>query len=323
MAGYTWCMANKYTLQSVLISPDAWLFDATTATEISPDLRFVSPNDHGDTRHIVIFECEAANIDNAWRLFYGKVLEFIEAAAFQTTSYLAFHDWNHAITNETQNLCLLAVFKRSLGTSMGLYSQEQIDDVHKIIAAAKQDDKLKDFLHCYRMAILVDSPETQDAYEKYLILACEALAGEIDDGKGGKKYDRKRLEAIVGKELHKYFFSSLDPVVGKTIRNANMHKGKSPNQKPSETIKLVNKLRAFVANEYGLSDLPIIEEKNSPTRGLYRDDGGIILLQGEAVNGVLLQDVDDLEDYMKSALFKGLSLINVSGAQGTELLKKM
>jgi hypothetical protein len=316
-------MPNKYTIQSVLISPDAWLFDATTASKIHDELQFTSPHEHRNTRHIVTMECEADNIDEAWRQFYGKVIEFVEAVTFQTSSYLAFHDWNHVITNNTQSLCLVASFERSLGTGLGLYSQEQVDDVHKIMAAAKQDSRFKDFLHCYRMAVMVDAPETQDAYEKYLLLACEAMAGEVDDDKGGKKYDRQRLKAIMGKDLHKYFFSSLDPQVGKTIRNANMHKGKSPNQKPSETIKLVNRLRNFVTKEYGLTDLPIIEEKNSPTRGLYRDDGGILLLQGEKVSEVLLKDIEDLNEYMKSALFKGLTLLNVSAEEGNALLKGM
>ncbi len=311
-------MLNTYIIQSVLVSPDAWLFDATSSTSVSPDLRFISPHDRRDTRHIVVFECDAKNIDEAWQLFYGKVLEFVEAASFQATSYLAFHDWNYAITNTTKELCLLAVYKRSLGTGMGLDSQEQVDDVSKIIKAAKNDSRLKDFLHCYRMAVLVDAPETRDAYEKYLILACESLAGEVDDGRGGKKMDRKHSESIIGKKLHKYFFSSLDPIVRKTIRNANMHKGKSPNQKPLETIKLVTKLREFVGREYNLLNLPIIEETNSPTRGLYRDYGGIILLQGRAVKDVRLQDVEDLDDYMES-----LSLVNVSGLEGNVLPKDM
>lgn len=314
---------NQYKIQSVLISPDAWLFDATTAPVVHPELKFLSPHDHKVTRHAVSYQCEASNINEAWRSFYKTVSEFVEAVCFQTTSYLAFQDWNHIITNLTQNLCLISAFKRTNGTSMGLYTQEQIDDVQRLMKEAKSDPRLKNFLHCYRMAIMVDSPETQDAYEKYLILASEALAGEIDDGNGSKKYDRKRLQLIIGKELHKYFFSKIDPLLGKTIRNANMHIGKSSNPKPSETIRLVNMLRKFVAVQYGLKDLPIIDEKNSPTRGLYRDDGGVILLQGENVTKVNIQHVNDLSEYMHSAVFNELSMINVGGPEGQQLLKQM
>jgi hypothetical protein len=314
---------NKYQIQSVLISPDAWLFDATTATKISENLSFTSPQEHHNNRHVVTFECEAENIDAAWRSFYKEVLDFVEAAAFITTSYLAFFDWNHVIINKTQNVAWVSHFERTLGTSMGLYSQDEVDSLTKIIDEARKDVRLKNFLHCYRMAIMVDVPETQDAYEKYLILACEALAGEIDNGSGSKKYDATRLKTIVGKELHKYFFSSVDPLSGKTIRNANMHNGKSPNQKPGETLKLVNKLRGFIASEYGITHLPMIKEENSPTRGLYRDDGGVILVQGDAVDKIALKDITTLEKYMSDVLKMGLTIVNAGTDEGRELLKHM
>ncbi len=244
---------------------------------------------------------------------------------------LSFHDWNHTITNETKQLCMIVVFPRTLGTSLSLHNRESVDDVQKIITTAEQDKRLKLFLHCYRMAILVDAPETQDAYEKYLILACEALAGEVEVVNGGMigrllsklklakpskrmKYDGRRLIAIIGKDLHKYFFSSLDPIAGKTIRNANMHDGKSPNEKPSETIRLVNKLREFVAKEYGLIALTILKEENSPTRGLYRDDGQRLFLGGPIVSSVDLQRITDLEVFLKT-LPKGIKPLSGKEAQ--------
>lgn len=324
-------MADKYKIQSVIISPSGWLFETTSAQSLSDTLTFVSPKKHGETRHIVTYECEANSLDEAWRAFYKEVDEFIEAAAFHTSSYLGFHDWNHTITNVTKQLTMIVIFPRTLGTPLSLYNQERVDDVHKIIEAAKQDKRLKSFLHCYRMAILVDAPETHDAYEKYLILACEALAGEIEVMDGSlinrllsrmrlmkppkrMKYNRKRLIAIIGKDLHKYFFSSLNPGAGKTIRNANMHDGKSPNDKPSETIRLVNKLREFVAKEYGLADMSIIKEENSPTRGLYRDDGQRLFLGGAGVSNIDLQGITDLEVFLK-ALPKDVKILSGKEAQ--------
>lgn len=329
-------MANKYKIQSVIISPSGWLFQETTAKILSDKLTFTSPKEHGKTRHIVSYACEAENIDQAWRSFFKEVEEFIEAMAFQTSSYLSFQDWDHIITNQTQEISIISNFLRTLGTPLSLYNQERVDDVHKIIAEAKEDKRLKNFLHCYKMAILVDAPETQDAYEKYLILACEALAGEVEGktglfkkllyklglrkGGGHVKYDRKRLKMIIGKELHKYFFSRLNPIVGKTIRNANMHTGRSPNDKPSETIKLVNKLREFVAKEYGLKALSIIEERYSPTRGLYRDDGQRLFIQGKGVNKLTLETIKDLNMFVKK-LPKDLKVMN--GKDATAALKVM
>lgn len=325
-------MADKYKMQSVVIAPGGWVFDATTAKSLSDTLSFIGSKKHEDPRHIVSYEREANSLDEAWRSFYKEVDEFIEAVAFQTSSYLSFHDWNHLIINETKQLAMFVVFPRSLGTSLNLYSQEHVDDVNKIITGAKQDNRLKSFLHCYRMAILVDAPETQDAYEKYLLLACEALAGEVELPNGNRfrhifshlglmkpitytKYNKKRLIDIIGKDLHKYFFSSLNPIVGKTIRNANMHTGKSPNEKPSETLKLVRKLREFVATEYGLTRITIIEEKNSPTRGLYRDDGQRLFLKGKGVGKLELKSVENLEVLLKNVP-KNTKIINGRDAAG-------
>lgn len=312
-------MAEKYKIQSVIIAPGGWVFDATTAKSFSDTLSFIGSKKHEDPRHIVSYECEAKSLDEAWQSFYSEVDEFIEAAAFQTSSYLSFHDWNRLIINKTKQLAVFVVFPRSLGTSLNLYSQEHVDDVNKIITSARHDKRLKNFLHCYRMAILVDAPETLDAYEKYLLIACEALAGEPELPNGEPisyiKYDKKRLIGIIGKDLHKYFFSSLNPIVGKTIRNANMHTGKSPNDKPSETLKLVRKLREFVAKEYGLTRITIIEEKNSPTRGLYRDDPQILFLKGKGVDKLELKSVENLEAMLKN-MPKNTEIINGRDAAG-------
>lgn len=308
---------HNYKIQSIIISPGGWTFEKTTAQSLSDRLTFTGSKKHGDTRHTVSYECKAENLDMAWRAFYKEVEEFVEAAAFETSSYLSFHDWNHLILDRDRQICMVVVFPRTLGTPLSLYTLEHINDVNTIITSAKQDAGLKNFLHCYRMALLVDAPETHDAYEKYLLLACEALAGGIEVTDGGFinrmlsrlritkpakriKYDRKRLVSIIGKDLHKYFFSRLNPVVGKTIRNANMHDGKSPNDKPSEAIKLVNKLRAFVAKEYGLNSLTILKEEHSPTRGLYRDDGQRVFLKGDGVEIVDLHTITDLNDFIKT-----------------------
>lgn len=323
-------MADKYKIQSVIIAPGGWVFDATTAKSLSDALIFIGSKKHEDPRHIVSYECEADSLDEAWRSFYEKVCEFIEAAAFQTSSYLSFHDWNHLVVNKTKRLAMFVVFPRSLGTSLNLHSQEHVDDVNKIIKNAKQDKRLKDFLHCYRMAILVDAPETQDAYEKYLLLACEALAGEIEVPNGNwlssilsrlrlikpktyTKYNKKRLVTIIGKDLHRYFFSSLNPIVGKTIRNANMHTGKSPNKKHSETLKLVRKLREFIATEHGLTKITIIKEKYSPTRGLHRDDGQRLFLKGRGVNKLELKPIENLEVLLNNAP-KNTKIIGIKDA---------
>ncbi len=79
-----------------------------------------------------------------------------------------------------------------------------------------------------------------------------------------------------------------------------MHTGKSPNEKPSETLKLVNKLREFVATEYGLNKITLIKEENSPTRGLYRDDGQRLFFEGKGVNGLELKSIENLEVLLKN-----------------------
>lgn len=293
-------MSDIYKIQSIIISPSGWCFSASTASRYSKYLSFESPKKHGNTKHIVSYECKARNINVAWKKFFNLVEEFIEAAAFQTSSYLSFHDWNNIVINKSKNIAVVLIYPRSLNTSLELYNQENVDDVNKIIDIAKNDIKIKNFLHCYKMAILVDAPETQDAYEKYLLLACESLAGEINDGKGYAKVNAVRLKKIIGKTLQKYFFSSINPKVGKTIRNANMHTGKSPNNKPQKTVELVNKLREFIKKEYGLKSLTIIKEQHQPTRGLYRDDGQRIFLSGNGVNNLSLITITDLNDFIKN-----------------------
>lgn len=291
---------SKYKIQSVIISPDAWIFEATTATAISPTLSFKASNVHGDHRHIISYECTAKNIDEAWKMFHIEATNFIEAVVFYTSSYIAFHDWNNIVINKTKNTALVSLFDRTSGTPLGIESQDGFDEIQKIIILAKSDARFKKFLHCYRMALLVDAPETQDAYEKYLILASEALAGEVDNGKGYLKVDHTQLKTIIGKPLHDYFFSSIDPIAGKTIRNANMHDGKSPNQKSNETTKLVNKLREYIAKEYGLNDLKIIKEEHSPTRGLSRDDGSMMVVGGKKLTELLdLREIRNMDEFIK------------------------
>lgn len=277
---------NSYRIYSILESPDAWLFSSTTSPKICKELEFTDPKEHGKTRHLVSYECEADNLNAAWRGFHKVVSDFLDAAVFYTTSYISFLDWNHVVINVTQNVSLISLYERTLGTSLDFYSEERTNSVQLIRELAKKDIRLANFLHCYRMAVMVDSPETYDAYEKYLILACEALAGEVKDEDGIVKYDRKRLQKIIGKELHKKFFSHIDDGLGKTVRNAHFHLGKVmvSDGKPRKVIELVNQLRGFIANEYGISDLPILKIENSPTRGMHRDDGGIVVVRGQYNN---------------------------------------
>ncbi len=305
---------NSYQIHSILESPDAWLFSATTSPKICKELEFVDPKEHGKTRHLVSYECEAENLNGAWKSFYKVVTEFLDAAVFYTTSYISFLDWNHVVINTTQNVSLISLYERTLGTSLDFYSEERTDSVQNIRDFAQKDIRLANFLHCYRMAVLVDSPETYDAYEKYLILACEALAGEIKDVDGNVKYDRKRLQSILGKELHKKFFSHVDGTSGKTVRNAHFHLGKVmvTEGKPRKVIELVNQLRQFIASEYGITDLPILRIENSPTRGMHRDDGGIVVIRGQYDNPQILMEncepnkvFDDLIDKKDYEILSG------------------
>jgi len=290
---------NLYTIESILITPDSWFFDKTIAPNLSNKFEFFSPNEHGKTRHIIRYQCEAAGLNDAWKAFYEDATEFIEVVAFHTSSYLSFYDWTHLIINHTKESALISTFERTLGTPLGLYGEDSVSDVHKLISIARDDEELKNFLHCFRMAILVDAPETQDAYEKYLILASEALAGEVEvTGEDRTKVNSKKLKEIIGKELHHHFFSSVDKRTGKTVRNANMHIGKSNNMKPSQTIRLVNMLRNYVAEKYELKALTIIEEDYSPTRGYYRDDGERMLFVGN-VHELSLLNIEKVSLFMR------------------------
>ncbi len=136
---------------------------------------------------------------------------------------------------------------------------------------------------------------------------------------GYTKVDRKRLKEILGKELHKYFFSSVDPRVGSTIRNANMHIGKSPNPKASQTIRLVNKMRVYIKDMYDLKDLTLIEEQHSPTRGLYRDDGGVLILKGSSLDTINLAEIDEAIEFARD-LPIGVELI---GKGSNDIFKHM
>jgi hypothetical protein len=294
-------MSFRYRIESTIISSDHYLFEESDAEAGWGDLKFLISDDPNSNRHVVRFFIEADNYQAAWQDFYKKVYSFVEAAAFQTTSYLAFHDWNYIITNLDQNVALISMYERASGTSLSLYSQEDYDDVQSLIAQSDADSRLKNFLHCYRMAILVDAPETRDAYEKYLILACESLAGEIPNRRGnGFTYDKERLVSIIGDDLFEYFYVAQHPVLGKTRRNAHMHVGQAPDQKNTETVKLVTKLRQFVSKEYGMKATTILDEKLSPTRGYYRDDGGNLLITSEQGLDINLSDYDDLESFIKS-----------------------
>ncbi len=288
LALYNW-FVNNYKISSVLESPDAWLFSSTTANRICKDLNFIDPLENGKTRHVVSYECEAESLNEAWRKFYYVVTDFLNSAVFYTTSFISFLDWNHVIVNTTKNISLISIYQRTLGTSLDFYSEERVDSIQKIMDYAKEDSRLENFLHCYRMAVLVDYPEKYDAYEKYLIIACEALAGESIDSDGKFRYDRKRLEKIIGKDLHKKFFSHVDDLVGKTVRNSHFHIGRNlSDNKPKMAVLLVNKLREFIKEEYKIVDLPILEIKYSPTRGMYRDDGGLVLVKGDYQNVQIL-----------------------------------
>jgi thymidylate kinase len=89
-------------------------------------------------------------------------------------------------------------------------------------------------------------------------------------------------------------------IKGKTFGEVAEHYAKSPNEKPSQTVRLVNKLGEFVAKEYELTELTILKEENSPTRGLYRDDGQRLFLGGTGVDTIDLEAVTDLEVCIKA-----------------------
>ena len=310
----------RYKIQSELHSPDGYLFDRMAVDSIIENIQLISPDEHGKSIHIVAMNIEAKNIDEAWRVFYKAVAEFVEAIAFHTSSYLAFFDRNHLITNLDQRISLLAKFERTNGTALTVYFQEDAEDIHTIIENSRKDIRFKNFLHCYRMATIVYAPETLDAYEKYLLLACEALAGGVENGDGYVKVDRDRLKQIMGLTLHKHFFSHVDPISGKTIRNSNMHLGRSTNPRPQELEKLVLKIRDFVKSEYDLRSLPSIDVDKDPIRGFHRDDGKVLILEGSGVESIELSDVKTVRDYMLATMGKFTLL---GGDEANSALLKM
>jgi hypothetical protein len=317
----------RFNIQSVIVSPSGWLFSATTATDFSPTLHFKSPEVHGGVEHIVTYESDAANLQLAWQDFYQEVEQFIRAASFYTSSYLAFHDWRNLVIDTKFDVALISTFTRTYGTAIGIYSQSEANNVQLLIEKSDQDERLKNFLYNYKMALLTDASETQNAYEKYLILAAESLAGKIVDSDGNKKLDRKRVKQIIGEELHDHFFQHTDPLTGNNIRNLHMHEGESPASKPSETIKLISKFKQFIKNEYGIDGMHEIDEVHSPTRGLYRDDGGLVMAR--AVSGksdlsqIGIEDTLDKEAVIKWLLQGGFELLNISNGEGKEIYTEM
>lgn len=318
---------SRFKIQSVIVSPSGWLFSATTATSFSPKLSFRSPEQHGDVEHIVTFESNADNLQIAWAEFYKEVEQYIRAAAFYTSSYLAFHDWRNLVIDNELGIALISTFVRKSGTAIGIYSQTEADNISLLIETSGQDDKLKNFLNNYKLALLTDAPETQNAYEKYLILAAEALAGKIPGANGYLKVDRRRLKQIIGEELHDFFFQHVDPVTGNNIRNLHMHGNESPNSKPSETIKLIRKFKDFIESEYGIHGMHVIEETASPTRGLCRDDGGLVLVKPVRGNTELreldIENTFDLDVIIHWLRKSGYEILNTSSGEGRSLYRQM
>lgn len=318
---------SRFKIQSILISPSGWLFSQTTATNFSPYLSFKSPQRHGGVEHIVTYESDAENLQVAWREFYKEVEQFVRATTFYTSSYLAFHDWRNLVIDNHLNVALISKFSRTNGTSIGIYSQSEADNINKLIEKSYEDEKLKNFLHNYKMALLTDAPETQNAYEKYLILSAEALAGKVEAEDGYMRVDRNRLKQIIGNELHDFFFQHVDPVTGNSIRNLHMHEGESPISKPSETIKLIKKFKDFVKNEYDINGMHQIEENASPTRGLYRDDGGLVMARAvegrSSVTQLTIEDTMDKEAVIKWLLEGNFEILNISTGESNTLYKEM
>jgi hypothetical protein len=317
----------RFKIQSVLISPSPWQFSRTTATGFSPKLSFESPEQHGKTEHVVTFESDAANLQLAWSDFYKEVEQFVRAAAFYTSSYLAFHDWRNVVIDNELGVAIISTFTRTAGTSIGIYSQNEADNINVLIEKSNEDERLKNFLNNYKLALLTDTPETQNAYEKYLLLAAEALAGKVEAGDGYLKVDRRRLKQIIGEELHDFFFQHVDPVTGNNIRNLHMHGNESPGSKPSETIKLIRKFKVFIESEYEIAGMHLIGENASPTRGLYRDDGGLIMarpVEGRAeLNQIRIQDTFDKEAVIHWMLEGGFEILNMGNGEGRELYLRM
>jgi hypothetical protein len=317
----------RFKIQSVIISPSGWLFSATTATSISPNLKFKSPERHGGTEHIVTYESDAPNLRIAWQDFYKEVERFIRAASFYTSSYMAFHDWRNIVIDYDLDVALISTFTRTNGTAIGIYNQTEADNINLLIEKSEQDERLKNFLYNYKMALLTDAPETQNAYEKYLILAAESLAGKIEDEDAYKKVDRRRLKQIIGDDLHTFFFQHVDPLTGNSIRNLHMHEGESPASKPSETIKLIKKFKAFIKSEYGINAMHEISDTASPTRGLYRDDGGLIMAKAVTgmsdVNQIKIEDTLDKDTVIRSLREAKFELLNMSTGEGGDIYRQM
>ncbi|HSX33507.1 MAG TPA: hypothetical protein VLF91_04175 [Candidatus Saccharimonadales bacterium] len=317
----------RFKIQSVIVSPSGWLFSATTAKNISPNLSFKSPERHGGVEHIVTYECDAANLQIAWQDFYNEVEQFIRAMSFYTSSYLAFHDWRNLVIDNNFSVALISTFSRTYGTAIGIYSQNEADNINLLIERSNEDERLKNFLYNFKMALLTDAPETQNAYEKYLILAAESLAGKIEEGNGIKKLDRPRLKQIIGEDLHNFFFQHVDPLTGNNIRNRHMHEGESPASKPSETIKLVSKFKAFIKTEYGIAGMHEISEAASPTRGLYRDDGGLVMARAvdekSDLSQINIEDTLDKESVIKWLLKGNFELLNISIGEGNKIYMQM
>ncbi|MDQ5886343.1 MAG: hypothetical protein QG628_740 [Patescibacteria group bacterium] len=98
-----------------------------------------------------------------------------------------------------------------------------------------------------------------------------------------------------------------------------MHIGKSPNPKASQTIRLVNKMRVYIKDMYDLKDLTLIEEQHSPTRGLYRDDGGVLILKGSSLDTINLAEIDEAIEFARD-LPIGVELI---GKGSNDIFKHM
>jgi hypothetical protein len=259
--------------------------------------------------------------------FYNEVEQFLRAMSFYTSSYLAFHDWRNLVIDTKFAVALISTFSRAYGTAMGIYSQNEADNVNLLIEKSKQDERLKNFLYSFKMAVLSDTPETQNAYEKYLILAAEALAGKLDAGEGRKTIDRKRLKKIIGEDLHNHFFEHVDPMTGNNIRNLHMHEGESPASKPSETIKLITKFKAFIKAEYGIVGMHEIREDASPTRGLYRDDGGLVMARAiggkSTLSEIHIEDTLNKEAVIDWLLKGNFEILNISTGEGKEIFQNM
>jgi hypothetical protein len=102
-----------------------------------------------------------------------------------------------------------------------------------------------------------------------------------------------------------------------------MHGNESPNSKPSETIKLIKKFKDFIASEYGIEGMHIIEENASPTRGLYRDDGGVILARpvpGRAeLDQIQIENTLNKDTVIKWMLEGGFELLNITNGEGKDI----